>query len=106
MFEVYETRAILSIWDKDVGQYLGLYIILPVHELSLQEAMTEIQPATMQYIIQALLSTFIPEGPSNQDIRTLVPKAIKGMVFGTRVLIYWVLGPSGLWQPARTWVNS
>ena len=23
------------------------------------------------------------------------PKAIKGMVFGTRVLNYWVLGPSG-----------
>ena len=36
-----------------------------------------------------------PEGPSTQYLRTLVPKAIKGMVFGTRVLTYWVLGPSG-----------
>ena len=37
----------------------------------------------------------IPEGPSTQHLRTLVPKAIDGMVFGTRVLKYWVLGPSG-----------
>ena len=37
----------------------------------------------------------IPEGPSTQYLRTLVPKAIKGRVFGTRVLKYWVLGPSG-----------
>ena len=36
-----------------------------------------------------------PEGPSTQHIRTLVPKTVKGMVFGTRVLEYWVLGPSG-----------
>ena len=37
-----------------------------------------------------------PEGPSTQYSRTLVPKAIKGMVFGTRVLTYWALGPSGI----------
>ena len=36
------------------------------------------------------------EGPSTQHLRTLVPKAINGMVFGTRVLKHWVLGPSGL----------
>ena len=36
-----------------------------------------------------------PEGPSTQYIRTLVPKTIKGMDFGTRILKYWVLGPSG-----------
>ena len=36
-----------------------------------------------------------PEGPSTQYLRILVPKAIKGMVFGTRVLKCWVLGPSG-----------
>ena len=35
-----------------------------------------------------------PEGPSTQHLRTLVPNAIKGMGFGTRVLKYWVLGPS------------
>ena len=39
------------------------------------------------------------EGPSTQYSRTLVPKASKGMVFGTRVLKYWVLGPSGGWFP-------
>ena len=37
----------------------------------------------------------IPEGPSTQYVRTLVPKAMKRMVFGTRVLKYWVLGSSG-----------
>ena len=36
------------------------------------------------------------EGPSTQYLRTLVPKATEGMFFGTRVLKYWVLGPSGL----------
>ena len=35
-----------------------------------------------------------PEGPSTQYVRTLVPRAIKNMVFGTRDLKYWVLGPS------------
>ena len=35
-----------------------------------------------------------PKGPSTQYSRTLVPKAIKGIGFGTRVLKYWVLGPS------------
>ena len=39
-------------------------------------------------------SCTIPEGPSSQYLRTLVPNTIKGMVFGTRVLKYWVLGPS------------
>ena len=36
------------------------------------------------------------KGPSTQYLRTLVPKAMKGMAFGTRVLKYWVLGPFGL----------
>ena len=43
-----------------------------------------------------------PEGPSTQYLRTLVPKAINGMVFGTRVLNYWVLGPSGLGAPGAS----
>ena len=38
---------------------------------------------------------YIPEGPSTQYLRSLVHKATKSMVFGTRVLQYWVLGPSG-----------
>ena len=37
----------------------------------------------------------LPKGPSTQYSRTLVPKAMPFMVFGTRVLKYWVLGPSG-----------
>ena len=36
-----------------------------------------------------------PEGPSTQYLRPLVPNTIKSMVFGTRVLKCWVLGPSG-----------
>ena len=38
------------------------------------------------------------EGPSTQYLRTLVPKSTTLMVFGTRVLKYWVLGPSGYKQ--------
>ena len=34
-------------------------------------------------------------GPGTQDLRFLVPKAILSMVFETRVLKHWVLGPSG-----------
>ena len=36
-----------------------------------------------------------PEGPSTQCFRTLVPKSIQGMVFGTRRIKSWVLGASG-----------
>ena len=36
-----------------------------------------------------------PEGRSIQYLRLLVPKTIPSTVFGTRVLKYWVLGPSG-----------
>ena len=35
------------------------------------------------------------ECPSTQYLRTLVPNTTKGMVVETRVLKYWVLGPSG-----------
>ena len=35
-------------------------------------------------------------GPSTQYFRTLVPKTLKGVVVEIRVLVYWVLGPSGL----------
>ena len=38
----------------------------------------------------------IPEGPSTQYLRTMVPNTIKRMAFGTRVLKYWLLGPSGI----------
>ena len=36
-----------------------------------------------------------PERPSIPYLRLLVPKTIPLMVFGTRVLDFWVLGPSG-----------
>ena len=34
-----------------------------------------------------------PEGPSTHHLRFLVPKTVLSMVFGTRDLKYWVLGP-------------
>ena len=42
--------------------------------------------------------TSFPRGsyPSTQYLRLLVPKTITSMVFGTRDLKYWVLGPLGL----------
>ena len=36
-----------------------------------------------------------PEGPSTQQLRSLVPRTIPQKVAGTRILKYWVLGPSG-----------
>ena len=41
------------------------------------------------------LSCSLPENPSTQCFRTLVPTATKGMAFWTRVLEHWVVGPSG-----------
>ena len=41
------------------------------------------------------------EGPSTLYSRTLVPKAMKGIVFRTRNLKYWVLGSSGLFRASR-----
>ena len=38
----------------------------------------------------------VPEGPNTQYLRTLVPKAIKGMVFGTGVLKIGYLDPLGV----------
>ena len=35
-----------------------------------------------------------PEGPRTQYLRLLVPKTILLMVFGNRILRYWILGPS------------
>ena len=40
-------------------------------------------------------STTIPEGPSTQHLRFLVPQTTLLMVSGTKELKYWVLGPSG-----------
>ena len=41
-----------------------------------------------------------PRGSKHQYFRPLVPKTIPLMVFGTSVLKYWVLGPSGYcWGP-------
>ena len=44
------------------------------------------------------------EGASTQYLRTLVSNTIKGMVLGTRILKYWVLGPSGLVTWSRSYV--
>ena len=42
-----------------------------------------------------VICALLPEGPSTQDLRTLAPNHIPLIAFGTRVLKYWVLGPSG-----------
>ena len=46
---------------------------------------------------QAPLSSILTRSYThNVQVRTLVPLTSKGMAFGTRVLKYWVLGPSGI----------
>ena len=42
-----------------------------------------------------LLQNYIPEGPSTQNLRSLVPSTLRSMVLGARNLKYWVLGPRG-----------
>ena len=46
--------------------------------------------------------TFNGGSHSDLNLRTLVPKTINGMVFGTRVLKYWVPGPSGKYRSGQT----
>ena len=44
----------------------------------------------------AIYMLTVPEGPSTQHLRTLVPNTMSLMMaFGTRVLKHWALGPSG-----------
>ena len=47
------------------------------------------------YCVCAYIYIYVAEGPSTQYLRTLIPKTIPLMAFGTRVLKYWVLGPAG-----------
>ena len=51
-------------------------------------------PTPVQGVDEGLPRT-LSQGPSTQCLRTLVPKAISLIAFGTRVLSYLVLGPSG-----------
>ena len=37
----------------------------------------------------------LPEGPSTQHVRLLIPESLEGMMSGTRDLKYWILGPFG-----------
>ena len=47
-------------------------------------------------IVYGIIYNIVPRGSKHPKyLRTLVPKAIKGMVFGARVLKDWVLGLSG-----------
>ena len=47
-------------------------------------------------LYRLLVLLVYPQGSSTQYLRTLVPKAVKGMVFRTRFLKYLVLGAFGL----------
>ena len=67
------------------------------------------------HVLQFLRRKPYPEGPSTRYLRSLVPETIPSMAFGTRVLTYWVLGPSGLHTPCfdvlavgnlRAWISA
>ena len=47
------------------------------------------------------LLDFKPRGPSTQYLKTLAPKTIPLMIFGTNVFSYWVLGSSGFQRKRR-----
>ena len=48
-----------------------------------------------EWLTSGLNRVLISEGPSTHKSRILVPKTIPLMVFGTKGLKYWALGPSG-----------
>ena len=51
----------------------------------------------MYACMHACMYVCIPEGPSTQYLRTVVPNTMQGMVFGIRDLKYCVLGPLGMY---------
>ena len=58
-----------------------------------------VQAPNIWGLVPTAIPLMVPEGPSAQYLRLLVPETILGMVFGTRVLKHWVLGPSGgIWD--------
>ena len=63
------------------------------------EASTHEARAT--YCAQELKPIKKQEGPSTQYLRTLVPKAIKGKVFGTRVLKILGTGSQSFWETVQ-----
>ena len=52
--------------------------------------------APMIWFIWPLRVSILPKDPYTAHVRTLVPKTIPGMVFGTRVLKRAVYGPFGI----------
>ena len=48
----------------------------------------------------------IPEGPSTQHLRSLVPNTIRAWFWGTRNLKYWVLGLRGNEPAAQNTVTT
>ena len=53
------------------------------------------RPSAEPRLIEVMAGRNIPKGPCTACLRTLVPKTIPGMAFGTRVLKWAVCGPSG-----------
>ena len=92
----------LSIWDQAVTMavgastpYLGSCSLATRVRYGLQKRLTMTLAEVSTAAFLPSVSEINPEGPGIEYIRTLVPKAIKGMVVGTVVLEYWVLGPCG-----------
>ena len=53
-------------------------------------------PGVPKALEEGIVRQSYQEGSSTQHLRSLVPKAIKGMVFGTKDVKNWVLGPAGV----------
>ena len=79
--------------SKKTAPFFGFFGIRHLGHLR-DSPTVHLEPSTLQPNPEAQQQG--PEGPSTQFLRTLVPKTSKGMVFGARVLKYWVLGPAWL----------
>ena len=77
--------------------WIGLrLLVVACGAFSLQFGVRGLLPQGSTYLHSTNSVPTSPEGPSTQYLRTLVPKTQKGMVLKTRILEYWLLGPSGL----------
>ena len=81
--------------DSSFGTLLGLQIA---------QVASTLDPNSGCYNCCSYYSRPYPVGPSTQCLRFLAPKTIPVIVYATRDLKYWILGPSGLvtcWKLCR-----
>ena len=89
------------LYSEGTGQDLGLdgcIVVSASHNTKIAPLRWDAQLGVYGYLcyVPVFLVHYYPKGPYTAHLRTLVPRTIPGIVFGTRVLIWAVYGPCGL----------